>query len=59
MNQSWIISGIGIIFCISGIYLFYKKAYEEGQRLNMPIMLMIMGIILIAFGTAKSIHLIK
>jgi multidrug transporter EmrE-like cation transporter len=59
MGQSWVISGIGIFFCITAVYLFYRKAYEEGQRVTMPIMLMVMGVILIALGTAKSLHLIR
>jgi hypothetical protein len=58
MWQSWAICGIGVIFCFSGVYFFHKKAFEEGQRLNMPIILMIMGV-LIALGTAKFLHLIN
>lgn len=58
MPQSWIISGIGIVFCATGVYLFYRKAYEEGENLIKPIILMIMGVILIALGAAKSLHLI-
>jgi len=54
MSQSWALSVIGIIFCISGVYLFYRKTYEEGEHLRMPIMLMVMGVILIALGTAKA-----
>jgi len=58
MPQSWVISGIGVAFCVTGIYLFYKKAYEEGENLSKPIMLLIMGVILIALGAAKSLHLV-
>jgi uncharacterized membrane protein AbrB (regulator of aidB expression) len=59
MWLAWSICGVGIIFCLSGVYFFHKKAFEEGQRLNMPIILMIMGVILIALGTAKFLHLIS
>ena len=59
MWQAWAICGIGTAFCFTGVYFFYKKAYEEGENLRMPIMLMIMGIILIAVGTAKHLHLIN
>lgn len=59
MWQSWAICGIGTIFCLSGVYLFHKRIYEEGESLGKPIMLMIMGVILIGLGTAKYLHLIN
>ena len=59
MWQAWAIGGIGIFFCFTGVYLFHKKAYEEGENMKMPIMLMVMGVILIGLGTAKYLHLIN
>ena len=59
MLQSWVISGIGMAFCVTGVYLFYKKAFEEGESLKKPIIIMIMGVFLIALGAAKSLHLIN
>ena len=59
MWQAWAICGVGTFFCFTGVYLFHKKAFEEGQRINIPVMLMIMGVILIALGTAKYLHLVR
>jgi len=50
--------GIGALFCCSGVILFFKKVYEDEQSLKWPAILMIMGIILIAAGTAKYFRLI-
>ena len=59
MWQAWAICGVGTIFCLTGVYLFHKKVYEEGESLKKPILLMIMGVILIGLGTAKYLHLIN
>jgi len=29
MNNSWVLCGIGILFCCSGVILFFKKVYED------------------------------
>jgi hypothetical protein len=59
MGQAWAICGIGTLICFTGVYLFHKKIFEEGKRLNISVMLMITGVILIAIGTAKYFHLIR
>jgi hypothetical protein len=58
MNNPWVLCGIGILFCCSGVILFFKKVYEDGQSIKWPVILMIMGITLIAAGTAKYFKLI-
>lgn len=59
MWQAWALCGIGTLSCFAGVYSFHKKTFEEGKRLNTPVMLMITGVILIAIGTAKYFHLIR
>jgi hypothetical protein len=54
----WIICGTGIFFCISGVYMFYKNVYEENRSLKWPVIIMIMGVLLIAGGTANYLKLI-
>jgi hypothetical protein len=58
MNSPWIFCGVGILFCISGIYFFYRNIYEEENRSRRWLLLMIMGVVLIAIGTAKYFKLI-
>lgn len=58
MNNPWVFCGIGILFCCSGLILIFKKIYEDGQSLKWPLIIMIMGVLLIAAGTAKYFKLI-
>ena len=53
MNNPWVVSGIGVLFSCSGIYLFFKNVYEEDRSVKWPLIIMLMGIMLIAAGTAK------
>jgi uncharacterized membrane protein YidH (DUF202 family) len=58
MNNPWILCGIGIVFCITGVYFFFKKIYEENQSVSRALIIIIMGVLLIAAGTAKYFKLI-
>jgi hypothetical protein len=58
MNNPWILCGIGFAFCITGVYFFFKYVYEENQSVSWPLIIMIMGVLLIAAGTAKYFKLI-
>jgi hypothetical protein len=58
INSPWSLCIIGIIFCISGIWLFYTHAFEENRRIVKPVLVMIAGVVLIALGMAKEYHLI-
>ena len=59
INNPWILCGIGFLFCATGVYLFFKNVYEEGQSLYWPAAIMIMGVLLIGIGTAKYFKLIE
>jgi hypothetical protein len=59
INNPWLLCGVGIIFCVAGVYLFFKHVYEEDQSVSWPIAIMIMGVLLIAAGTAKYFKLIN
>ena len=58
MNNPWILCAIGIAFCITGVYLFFKKVYEENQSIRWPVMIIILGVLLIGVGTARYFKLI-
>lgn len=58
MNNPWILCGIGTFFCGAGVYLFFKNSFEEDRSVKWPVIVMIMGILLIAAGTAKYFKLI-
>ncbi len=58
MNNPWILCGIGILFCITGVYFFFRNVYEENQSVSWAVTIMIMGVILIAAGTAKYFKLL-
>lgn len=59
LANSWVICGIGTLFCGIGVYQFHKKAYEEGESMFWPVVLMVMGVVLIGFGTARHVGLIS
>ena len=59
INNPWVLCGIGFLFCIAGVYLFFKNVYEEDQSVVWPVLMMIMGVLLIAAGTAKYFKLIN
>ena len=58
INNPWVLCGIGFLFCIAGVYLFFKNVYEEDQSVVWPVLMMIMGVLLIAAGTAKYFKLL-
>lgn len=59
MNTSaWMICGIGVLFCISGLYLFFKNVYEDDRSTRWPFAVILMGIVLVAIGSAKFLRLI-
>ena len=58
MNQSaWLLCGTGILFCLSGLFFFYKNAFEKERKILPSVLLMIMGVIIIAIATAKYFNL--
>lgn len=58
MNDPWIICGAGVLFCIAGIYYFYRNIYEEQASLQKPVILLLAGVVLITWGSAKLMGLI-
>ncbi len=58
MNNPWVLCGIGILFCIAGVFFFLRNVYEEDQSVSWAVTIMIMGVILIAAGTAKYFKLL-
>ena len=58
INNPWVLCGIGFLFCIAGAYLFFKNVYEEDQSVVWPVLMMIMGVLLMAAGTAKYFKLL-
>jgi hypothetical protein len=58
MNNPWILCGIGVLFCCSGAFLFFKNAYEDDRSVTWPVIIMILGVLLIAVGTAKYFKVI-
>jgi len=57
MNNPWLLCGIGMLFCCSGAYMFFKNIFEEGKPIKWPILVMLAGILLIGAGTAKYFKL--
>jgi hypothetical protein len=49
----WAICITGIVFCISGIYFFFKNIFEEGRTIGWSVVIMLMGILLITIATSK------
>ena len=57
--MTWLLCITGVLFCLAGVYHFKKKSFEEGKSIRGSVFIMIMGVILIAAGTAKYFDLIK
>jgi uncharacterized membrane protein HdeD (DUF308 family) len=57
--MAWLLCITGIIFCIGGIYLFYKNVYEKHDRIWPALVILLMGVMLIAAGTAKYLELFR
>ena len=55
----WIYYGAGILFCGTGLYLFFKNMYEKDKSIIPAIFVILMGIVLITFGAAYSMQIIK
>ena len=55
MAIAWLFCGVGTIFCFTGVYLFYRRIYEKDRKILFPFLVMIMGVVLIAIGTAKYV----
>lgn len=53
LNQPWVYYGVGILFCITGIYLFSKNVYEEDRSIKGAVLLLIAGVVLIAVGAGR------
>ncbi|MEO8405173.1 MAG: hypothetical protein ABI480_11270 [Chitinophagaceae bacterium] len=53
----WLICGAGLIFCLSGVFLLFKEMYEKGSSIKGPVVIILMGILLIASGTAQFFKL--
>ena len=58
LNNPWVLCGIGVLFCCSGVLLFLRNAYEDDRSVRWPVLIMIMGVLLIAAGTAKYFKVI-
>jgi uncharacterized membrane protein AbrB (regulator of aidB expression) len=58
MNNPWLLMGTGMLFCLAGVWLFQRNAFEENKKIVLPAFVIIAGIILICVGTAKRLRLI-
>jgi uncharacterized membrane protein YidH (DUF202 family) len=59
MNNPWILCGIGIIFCCTGVYLFLRNIYEEEKSITKAVLIILGGVLIIALGTAKYFKLVN
>jgi hypothetical protein len=57
--MAWIFCSMGILFCVSGVYFFFKNIYEENKGMLAAVLLMVGGLCLIGIGTAKYLDVIK
>ena len=57
--MAWLLYITGILFCLAGMYQFRKNVFEENKSVRSSIFIMIMGVILIAIGTAKYFEIVR
>jgi ABC-type transport system involved in multi-copper enzyme maturation permease subunit len=58
MNSPWSFILSGIVFCLAGIFLFQRNAFEENRKILFPLLVVAAGIVLISIGMAKKLQLI-
>jgi hypothetical protein len=58
MNHPWTLMLSGIVFCLAGIFLFQRNAFEENKKIVLPILIILSGVVLIGIGMAKRLHLV-
>lgn len=59
MQHPWSLIITGIAFCLAGVYLFQRNAFEENKKLLMPVIVILAGIILLSIGMARKLRLIE
>lgn len=52
----WITCVVGILFCISGIYLFFKNIFEENKTIRGAVLIMAMGVILLTIASYQLFY---
>ncbi len=57
MSNPWIIIIAGILFSLSGVYLFNRNAFEKNKKIIIPIIIILAGIILMSIGFARHFNL--
>ena len=55
--MAWVYYIIGSIFCLTGLYLLFKNLFEEGKSIFYPVVIIVLGVFLIAIGTAISLKM--
>jgi len=33
MENPWVLCGAGFLFCVAGVYMFFKNAFEKDRRI--------------------------
>jgi hypothetical protein len=56
--MAWLFCITGAVFCLTGVCQFKKNVFDEERSIGLAVFLMIAGVILIAFGTARYFKLI-
>jgi H+/Cl- antiporter ClcA len=59
MNSPWSFILSGIVFCLAGIFLFQRNAFEENKKIMFPLLVVVAGIVLISIGMAKKLQLVN
>ena len=58
MNSPWSFILSGIVFCLAGIFLFQRNAFEENKKIMFPLLVVVAGIVLISIGMAQKLRLV-
>jgi hypothetical protein len=56
MIPAWADIAAGILFCIAGIWLFQRLVFDRNRELWKPVLLLVIGVLLIAAGSAKNVR---
>lgn len=59
MNNPWLFILSGIAFCLAGIFLFQRNAFEENKKIWWPALVILTGVVLVGIGMVKRLGLMN
>ncbi|PZR29746.1 MAG: hypothetical protein DI535_01170 [Citrobacter freundii] len=56
MINPWMVLFAGMVFCVSGIFFFFRNIFEEGRSVKWAVIVMAMGVVLISLASFRLLE---